>query len=248
MQLGCLSVFIFAATLVAAFEDPSLEDKKIKLASCLKLITVTLKEDKDFLSDSLNAYVTDLKKAQYDDAFIATRDGLILTCFGEISMIKAADISSSPKDRVNPFTKENKKLLNPENYQARYKEDSARRAKDLKTIAYLEKELQSEINQLEEAIATGIEPFILEKNKIDSEYREKSKDPNKNKKRVEREERQEESNGNLHLFGVNLSNPKIKNTLGFSLLIIIFISLFFAFKHVTKKEEPKKKKEKKKNE
>lgn len=250
MHINTLYIFVLTTTLVAAFEDPSLEDKKIKLASCIKLISVALKEDKDLLFESVKAFVPEFKSALYDSTYVATRDGLILSCFGEISMIKAADLSSTQKERINPFTKENKKLLNHENFETRYKNDETRRSKDLKTIAFLENELQTEISHLEEVIATGIEPFILEKNKVNSIHREKSKDPNKNKKKVEREDddARESYANSLSLFGVNLNDSKIKNTLGFGLLIIVIISLFLLFKHVTRKEEPKKKKEKKKNE
>lgn len=252
MHINSLSIFLLAASsFVSAFEDPSLEDKKIKLGSCIKLLSVALKEDKDLLLDSVKAYSPEYRITKYDATFVSTRDGLILSCFGEISMIKAADLSSTPKERINPFTKENKKLLNPENFDVRYKNEEARRTKDLGTIVILQNELQNEIAHLEETIATGIESFIPERNKKDSVHREKSKDPNKNKRREEAENEQTDSQAanSLYLFGINLNDAKIKNKLGFGLLIFIFIGLFFAFKHVTKKtEEPKKKKEKKKNE
>lgn len=255
--LLCILTFSLILNISASDAESAAEDRKIKLASCVKLLNIRITEDKDFIEEAVKAFVPKFRETSFDVVFETIKKNLLVGCFSEISLIKAADINNLPVLKVNPFTKENKALLNFDRFNEKFNEDKEKFDKTLKLVNHTGLLLIAEIGKLEENIATTIDPLISRKNKKNSEHISKS--TNKEQYEEPREERQnqqqagseyldesEYSNLNLNIFGYNLNSPFIRNTFGFSLLGLVILGLYLSYKAVTKEEpKPTKKKNKK---
>jgi hypothetical protein len=114
-------------------DDPNY-DKKSKLFSCLNLIRASLKQDKDYIVDIMET-IRETDKNIAVDKFVKKT---VLNCYTAISFIKSADlIGKKSIDDINPFTKDNKALLNLEHYNNRYTDDDGKLDKDTKSVMEL---------------------------------------------------------------------------------------------------------------
>jgi hypothetical protein len=103
--------------------DPNY-DKKTKLYSCINLIRTSLKEDNTYLEGIVNNIKSKSRDKVLDTFLVKT----VLNCYTSISFIKSAELLS--KEKINPFTKDNKPLLDLEHYATRYNGDEKQLEKD----------------------------------------------------------------------------------------------------------------------
>lgn len=254
--------FLRIADSLSKEDENNKEDKKSKLFACLKLASIMIQEDKDYLLMAKSAYFQSTKKMKFDEIFETMRDNILLTCFSEISIIKSAELINLNPKAVNPFTKDNKRLLSPETFTARYSDNDLlnreKITKDLDKLKPLFESLLQDMLKFEEKIASFVDSITKHSQKEDSLHKSKSKNFNENANRNKKDndydkeseylDDNEYSNLNLTLFGINLNNPKIKNTLGVVLLVILFLAIYLSYRAVTKKEALPSKKKKKRNE
>lgn len=240
-----INVFLLSSV-IAKEDENAKEDKKSRLYSCLRLANIMIQEDKDYLPMINKELITNFKTKSFDELFEELKDKVLLTCYTEISAIKSAELISSKTKAINPFTKENKALLSPDTFKAMFYESDTLNTKTYNKHLEKMKDIYSlllqEILAFEEKIATFLDFICSDSQKVDSLYRKKSKRPyttrsEENKKRSEEEGEKESSRStlNLNLFGYDLNDPKIKNTLGVALLVLIFVGIFFSYRVVVKK-------------
>jgi len=185
--------FIYFSKVQASAEDENYkeQEKLTRLNSCVKLINIMIKEDKDYLDYVFKTFFTSPKAAQkksYDSIFVSIKENILQICYSEISIIKSAELMNLNVRAINPFTKENKKLISPEEFKAKYsgvvlgEEESERKkdtpyAKDFKkmnSVIELGSEIE-ELNILEEKIATFVDTMTYSSQKESAVHLSKSK-------------------------------------------------------------------------
>lgn len=276
--ISIINIIYLKQVLASSSEDEQFREneKLIRLNSCIKLINIMIKEDKDYLPFAFKTFFSDAKssrKYSFDQIYISMKDNILQGCYSEMSIIKAAELTNLNVRAVNPFTKENKKLTSPEFFKEKYPnlvpgdEENERLkeseySKDYKKMNSLIVSKVVEIKELpalEETIATFVDSNTNGIQKEYSTYLSKSKikdrKENQNRKANDNYEggsdayldESEYSNLNLSIFGVNLTDPKIKNTLGLFLLFLVFVGIYLSYRAVRKTEPSGEKKKKKKN-
>lgn len=242
---------IFWISSVFTKEDENAkEDKKSRLYSCLRLANIMIQEDKDYLPLFNKEIITNFKTKTFDELFEELKDKILLTCYTDVSAIKSAELISSNTKAINPFTKENKSLLSPNTFKDRFYESGSLNIKaynkHLEKMREVYSLLLDELLVFEEKVATFLDYISYDSQKKDSLYRKKSKKPyssnSEEKSRRNENDGGEEylddssySNLNLNLLGYNLNDPKIKNTLGLFLLVLVFIGIYLSYRTVVKK-------------
>ena len=261
------SIFIISSVLLILnsfiySKTPEIEDQETKLYSCYRLIRIRIKEDKDFLFDYVNSYVKlpnvgkeTIKSKSVEELTSLVKDNLIVTCFNEISLLKAAELRNNLDNRINPFTKENKDLISVEVFNTKFHSNAnSKFSKVLEQTNSIASNI-SENEEFKNEISNFDKSFPSKLSEVLSNDFNKRKNTNNDNKKSNTEEdlyldQSDYSNLNLNVFGYNLNDPFIKNTIGAGLLVLIFFGIFWSYKLVSYKEQVKvsnkqKKKEKK---
>ena len=145
-KLGFWLVILLAILPFIFLTDPdALQDRKTKLRACLRLLTTTIQDDNSYFPESLRKLFPNFLEVEYQDLYDGMSQNLLLTCFSQISLIKAAEIQNSSIKMLNPFKKENKALTNVDAYIEKYSADEARLTKDKGLLETIMKETQTEV-------------------------------------------------------------------------------------------------------
>ena len=220
-------------------------DRKTKLVSCIKLYIALIEDDKQYVGLSLPKFYPDLKTKKFEELFYGYKNKLLLTCSGQITLIQAAKIAGATKRTLNPYTSENKKLVDPEEHINKYNGNYNKYEKDLETLDYMSTLIPREITQFEELVATRLEPFVYTIEDRTT-YQKKSKKAFNENHKAKNEEEENKSNdndspnsgtyldedgySNLNL-GMDMNN-NTKNMLGFVLLILIIGGMLWSYKYI----------------
>lgn len=244
-----LILLVCLASISRQMSDEALADRKRNLLACIKLSKIVLTDDRTYIVDTTRKLIPQVFKTKYDEVFEKVSTGILLSCFSQISMIKAAEITNANPKAVNPYTKENKQLLSVDYYLEKFEANKENFSRQNALYQEVKKEVQTEMVAYEELIANGIDPLIGANYKKGSQHSTKRTD--RQGSRQEQEETQgenldEDSYSNLDLsvfgFDFNKMSPGVKNLLGLGMLGLLFGGILLAFNKVLKKEEPVKKK------
>lgn len=253
---------ILLSKILCRDDEAAKEARQNRLFSCIKLTNVMIQEDKDYLPMIKDSFFPNFKKFSFDEVFEAMRDNIIYTCFNEISTIKAAELINLSEKHINPFTKENKSLISDETFKSNIKEKFGAEIEneDIIKLVKEDPELNKRITKMrsyydlvfnelltfEEKLATFIDSVSSISQVQDSLHKSKSKFVDNARTENYRKLNAEAQGERLDVFGVNLNDPKIKNTLGFSLLGLVILGIFLSYRAVVKKETTEEKPKKKK--
>ena len=196
--------------------------KKNKLIACLNLSKSRITKDEFFVDEFVDLMIirTGGEKKEKTDKLISM---ILLTCYERINESQVKPLASLSAEEIDPFTDENKGLLQMERWKDLYE--------DPNKAEMLNKQLKSLSSALKDVQNDEIQDLF----KDDTLNQENEEDSNKIT--------------SYGLFGIDLKSisETTKNIIGFSFLALLFVLAFFALKAIQKPEKIKIKKNKPKS-
>jgi hypothetical protein len=150
----------------------------------------------------------------------------ILNCYSRISFIKSADLINKNKDSINPFTKDNKDLLDIMKLTEKY-ETEEKFLKDLVKLKALMETAQEDLAELKTIVTNKSNKLIP---------------PKKAQKEPEEDVSFNYEGGNVHLSLFTKLSSSVKYSIAIVVALIFIVFFYWGLKNLTKKNEKKKSK------
>jgi hypothetical protein len=199
-------------------DDPDY-DKKTKLIACVNLVKANLIQDKDYLPEIAKLLKVDNSEKLTEEFMSNT----ILNCYSRISFIKSADLINK-KDSINPFTKENKDLLDLMKLTQKY-DTEEKFVKDLVKLKALMEISKDELVDLKTLVSNKANKLIP---------------PKKPEREPEEEVNHRYEGGNLHLSLFTKLSSSVKYGVAIVVACVFILFFYWGLSSLTKKEEKKK--------
>lgn len=212
-------------------------DRKTKVMACINLVKSSLFHDKDYFEEVVKN-ITAEDKTELISSFVTKS---VLNCYNTVSLIKSADLLSKSYEKLNPFYKDTKEILDIKNYYNKYKNNEEKLKKDQDRIEKILKETKDEVTALYDLTKKAADDLFP-----GDTYEILRQQQTRKASEKLREDENIDYNyegGNLNLSFLTKMDPKIRFGIGFLLILTIFFALFLALKRLrTKKLNDSKKK------
>jgi len=176
------------------------EDKLTRLSSCIKLSNIMINENNNFLLSTTKSFFPEThKEMSFDNLYESLRIRILITCYKQISLLKAAELTNLNVKLINPFKIEYKNLLSYESFKTIYsdvnekekmiydkdkdvninknEDDNLKFLIDTENLEKLLSKIQSDkgLNTYEEKIASFVDFISNKEQKLNSQYISKSR-------------------------------------------------------------------------
>ena len=178
------------------------QDRLDKIQACINLNKAMVYHDYDY-QDQVMEHV-DKSLTERNDIIQDFAKRAILNCFTKISMTKTAQLARKTKyENINPFSSDNKVLLNMNNYKTRYAENADILKRDQEKLFLLSQYIPMEITSFENLIEERMNKRVTDAQ--DDEKRKKDEEAEEKKKEQEQKERENQKDQTARIGEANLS-------------------------------------------